>query len=105
MNDEQDARPTLIYRLIDPRDGRIRYIGKTVETLNDRLSNHLYTKENNQRGNWIRLVLRDGYKPVIESIEIVPPDEDWKAREIYWIKWHRDNGFDLVNATDGIQFA
>ena len=31
-NLEQDNRPTYIYTLHDPRDGRVRYVGKTQQT-------------------------------------------------------------------------
>lgn len=101
MKQSIDTKPHLIYKLIDPRDGEVRYVGQTNRTLEKRLNSHLRTKENNHRGYWIREVLRDDYVPIIAEIETVPAGEDWANREMLWIAIYRGWGCRLVNATDG----
>ncbi len=97
----QGNRATYIYVLIDPRDGEIRYVGKTVFMLEDRLNKHLRDKHNNYRTRWIQSLVRQGLKPIIKLIETVPPDEDWAERERYWIAYYRSIGANLTNFTDG----
>ena len=42
-----------IYSLTDPITQQIRYIGKTSQSLKKRYWDHLCTRENTHRGNWI----------------------------------------------------
>jgi len=93
----------LIYKLIDPKTNQIRYIGKTKKTLRKRLYEHL-TKRNltpkTHKNNWIKQLLSEGLKPIIETIEIVT-ELNWKEREIYHIKKLKSDGIKLTNTTDG----
>ncbi|MFA6321800.1 MAG: GIY-YIG nuclease family protein [Candidatus Omnitrophota bacterium] len=94
----------LIYTLSDPITGDIRYVGKTVCDLIDRLYLHLYfAKKGNKthRCNWIRSLLRFDIIPLIEEIERIDLNGDWASRERYWIKYYKLKGFKLTNATDG----
>ena len=59
--------PWRVYALIDPRDGRTRYIGSTEKSLPKRLSGHLSAREG-ARGAWIDDLLASGLKPVIREI-------------------------------------
>ncbi len=96
-------RAICIYVLRDPRDSRIRYVGKTIQKLNNRLTSHVReaNRENNShKVRWILLVVRAGYDPVIEKIEDVNED-NWQERERYWIWFHYENGCKLVNETEG----
>ncbi len=95
------AKVTSIYRLRCPTTGETRYVGKTVNLLKQRLSEHLHDKRLNHRCNWIQSLIRQGLEPVIELIEVVPAGEDWQTRERYWIAYYREQGCDLTNATDG----
>lgn len=92
---------TKIYILAEP-DGRIRYVGKTRESLRRRLCVHLSDAkrdEKSRRCNWIRSILAKGFLP---KIELVGEAEGYGCREeIAWIKYFRDEGVDLVNTTDG----
>jgi hypothetical protein len=96
--------PVKIYTLSDPHTEEIRYVGKTVETLNKRLSKHTSNiknlNEKNHRAFWIKSLVQKGLKPIIRLIEEVP-FEIWEEREKYWIKYYRDLGLNLVNSTDG----
>jgi len=92
---------TKIYALCNP-SGKIRYIGKTIKPLGDRLYLHLYGAKSgtkNHRYDWIRSLLTRGYLPTIQLIGEV--EGDGVREEIAWIKYFRDEGLDLVNATDG----
>jgi len=91
---------TKIYTLSDPETNEIRYVGKTIGTLNSRLSKHLC--DSKRRGwkyhtiNWINLLLKRGLKPKIELIEEVL-DSEWKFWEKYWINQFKSWGFNLTN--------
>ena len=90
-----------IYKLIDPRNNSIRYIGLTSKTLDARLSKHLADAKTNKKThkcNWIRSLISNDITPIIRLIEECSENES-KEREIYWISYYgREN---LVNGTNG----
>lgn len=58
------------YKLIDPLDGKTKYIGRTVNVPN-RLRNHIYeAKKNNRnkRERWIMYLLRRNKTPILKVI-------------------------------------
>src|SRR5207302_1874057 len=61
---------THIYVLIDPRNGEVRYVGKTVD-IDDRLRRHLQILENTHKSHWIRQLLKLGLTPQMEVVETV----------------------------------
>lgn len=93
-----------IYTLTDPRNNEIRYIGKTVRSLKNRLCAHISAaitnKEQNHRSNWIKQLVKVDLLPVIELVEEVNEDF-WKETEQYWIAQFKAWNFSLVNMTDG----
>ena len=94
---------TSIYVLKDPNTSEIRYVGKTSKNLNRRLQQHMHesnSEKRNRRKNWIAKIIRGGKIPLIEEIDHCVW-EDSQEKEIYWIKYYRDLGLDLVNSTDG----
>lgn len=93
----------LIYALIDPRTKEVRYIGKTIRTLDFRLRAHINSansKRRNLRVNWLKSLCRNGFIPEIQLLEACD-ESTWEDRERYWIKYGRDMGWNLVNSTDG----
>lgn len=94
---------TFIYGLWDPRDGRLRYIGKSNNP-KTRLTNHLRAARKKGATNhlrcWLIGVMNDGEKPMMEVLEEVPVSR-WKETERDWINQCRDHGIDLVNIADG----
>lgn len=91
-----------IYKLIDPRNHEIRYVGKTIHSLNRRLIGHIDSARRfkNYLYNWINSLAALDLKPIIELIEEV--DESvWEEKEIYWIQYHLDIGCDLTNYCKG----
>ena len=99
---ENRSKVTFIYTLADPVTKEVRYVGKTVKTLSQRLTGHIYSskKESNHRANWIKSLLRVGRKPLIEYLDICSWDESQKL-EIYWISQFISWGFNLINLTEG----
>lgn len=95
-------KETVIYTLANPITGEIRYIGKTVKTLSQRLTDHIYSvkRESNYRINWINSILKMGYKPLIEPLDACFWDKSQEL-ETYWISQFKAWGFNLVNLTNG----
>lgn len=93
-----------IYALIDPRDQRCRYVGKTKLSVEVRLCGHL--SDARRRGcriprfRWINELLRLGLRPTVKTLEVVDA-ADWKTAEKMWINEFRHRFHDLLNVTDG----
>ena len=86
-----------IYALLDPSTKEVRYIGKSVNPKR-RYYEHLTSKSkyNCHKNNWIKKLLSENIKPVLEIIEECNK-ENWCEREKHWIAQY-DN---LTNATEG----
>ncbi len=92
-----------IYCLSDPIIGEIRYIGKTSQTLQQRLSKHLSRFSlvpATHKNNWIKELLFKGLKPTIELLDCVPTD-DWEFWEQWYIAYFKGFGIRLTNGTNG----
>lgn len=90
----------LIYALLDPRTNEIRYIGKTT-TPHKRLREHLYARDPRMHVcRWVKSLLRINVVPIMRILEIITNGQ-WEEREIFWIKWGRENGLRLTNITGG----
>lgn len=102
MAGNNPTRLTTIYTLSDPETGEVRYVGKTIMPLSDRLIKHIYSARIgiNHRCCWIHSLLDKGLIPIIQPIEsgVI---EKWAERECFWISYYRDRGTKLVNGTDG----
>lgn len=91
---------TKIYTLEDPRDNIIRYVGKTKQTLNKRLSTHLCPRENTHTNNWIRSLQLVGLRPIITQVDEVLTSE-WQFWEKHYISLFKSWGFNLTNIQEG----
>lgn len=89
-----------IYGLYDPRNGNLRYIGKSIRP-NERLSNHLNDKSKTWRTNWFSELKREGLKPILYIFDALPESEDWAVKEIEYIAYAKSRGIRLTNCTDG----
>ena len=81
-----------IYKLIDPRDNAVRYVGVTTRTLQQRLSQHWNEGKNfigTYKRHWIKQLYEIGLKPIIELIEICDENQ-WEEREKFWISFFED---------------
>lgn len=85
-----------IYTLSHPLTKEIRYVGKTKH-IKRRLSDHCTSnKYNCKKGKWIKSLISDGLRPLIEILDEV--DEDIvNIIEAYWIAQFEHWGFNLVN--------
>ena len=93
----------LIYTLSDS-DEKIRYVGKTKLYLKQRLYSHILESKNStipsHKKNWIKSLLLNNERPIIEVIDEVPESE-WPFWEQYWIDQIKSWGFNLTNSTEG----
>lgn len=89
-----------IYGLIDPVTNRIRYIGKSTRP-RGRLSDHCNERSPCHRTHWIQSLLAQGKRPLLIVLERLAADADWQAVERQWIAFGREQGWPLVNGTDG----
>lgn len=95
---------TYIYGLFDVRDkSNIRYIGKSNNP-QKRISRHIIEGlklcKNDHKSSWIRSVYAKQSVinfVIIECCSI----ESWKDREVYWISYYKNNGYDLTNYKKG----
>lgn len=90
-----------IYTLSCPITKEIRYVGKTSLSLKARLNAHCQLqKESNHRYYWIRSIVIQNMKPIIELVEEVS-DDNWQFWERWYIALFKYWGFNLVNDSLG----
>ena len=89
-----------IYGLVDQRDKRVRYVGKSI-TPSARLYAHLSAKGINPiKDAWLDELKSQGLKPELKIIDKCKAYE-WQFREMFWIKEYRKKENDLTNLADG----
>lgn len=95
----------IIYGLYDPRDGALRYVGQTYQTMPRRLSGHLCTARNHKGPrhvvHWIRSLLVLGLKPQIRLIVTASTPEQLNALEVQVIREALASGARLTNHDTG----
>lgn len=96
-----------IYALTDPGDGRIRYVGKTVNP-RTRYNSHLRNEDEttyklNPLHNWVKKLKERGKAPNMVILEEV--DGDWQTVERKWIAQLIAEGNELLNVTSGGQYG
>ncbi len=80
----------------------IRYVGK-ANNIRKRLFCHLTAnnlRKSSHKNNWVKGLLTNGLKPIIEIVDEVPIAE-WQFWEKFWISQFKSWGFSLTNLTDG----
>lgn len=96
--------PEYIYKLLDPRDRSVRYVGRTMHP-HDRLVNHLSCKLNEEKYKWVCELKLLGLTPIMVILDAIifepdmPRKESAGGREAYWIKLYKDQGEPLFNKT------
>lgn len=76
---------TYIYGLVDPRDGHVKYVGKTISP-RARLKEHLnLTCGTEEKNAWLKNLMDEGNRPAMKILAIVYGKE-WLEQEAYWIK-------------------
>jgi excinuclease UvrABC nuclease subunit len=84
-----------IYKLIDPRNDEVRYVGKTINIKN-RYKQHLYDKRKSHKASWVQSLRQIKLKPKLDILEICN-ENNWKDREKYWINQFNN----LTNLKEG----
>jgi hypothetical protein len=95
----EEREQAMIYALCDPRDGRVRYIGKAKD-VDKRLKGHL--REIRRRSplySWIASLKKLDLKPVCKVLEVCCGD--WRDDEKRLIAKYREECSDLLNLADG----
>lgn len=92
-------KTTFIYALIDPRDNKIKYIGKADNPIN-RLGGHFLEKAKTKKNNWLKSLKKENLKPELFILDEIPKEE-WSFWERYYISLYKSWGFELKNGTDG----
>jgi hypothetical protein len=94
-----------IYVLKNPlKDNCVFYVGQTTKELEERLNGHIAeTGANRAKINYIKQIIEGGSKPIIESVEVIratcyADKLMLNEREIYWIKYYKALGVELLNA-------
>lgn len=97
-------RMTRIYTLSDPRDGAVRYVGKTCMSLRKRLRDHIREADSGRwrshSARWIRSLSALGLAPLMQQIDTAHGDA-WVEIETYHIAKYRADGASLTNITAG----
>jgi hypothetical protein len=88
----------LIYGLIDPRNGQLRYIGKSENGLKRAQDPH-----SPRCGNWLKQLKKLGLNVEIEILEELPnaSHEILNEAEVFWIGYFKMVGVNLTNLTSG----
>jgi len=92
---------TTIYALLDP-DRHVRYVGKTKQKPESRLSQHIHKalhRPTTHRDRWIAKMLREGFCPQVDVLCVV--DGNGSSAERAYISDFRKVGARLTNQTDG----
>jgi group I intron endonuclease len=94
----------LIYGLVDPRDGNLRYIGKSSQGLG-RAREHSYPSyldvDRSYCANWIRELQELGLTYTSVVIQDFEDADILSQAEMYWIAYFRTIGCRLTNLTLG----
>ena len=87
----------VIYALVDPRNGAVRYIGLSINH-RQRLAGHLGRPRNRRLSLWLHKLRAVEKKPRMAIIGFAEDEEEAKEEEHRWIVLYRRSGADLVNA-------
>lgn len=94
------AKIVYIYALVDPRNGDIRYVGKTIFP-ERRLTCHINEKKSNRsKISWIAELRQEQLLPEMRILETCA-ETNWEDREKHWIKHGHEVGWKLLNKTEG----
>jgi len=91
------CRLTYIYALVDPRDGLVRYVGKSDSPKN-RLTAHLRDAKGSCKCGWLSELRAELLRPTLRVLQAVEYGSHSDA-ERNWIKHFKKNG--LVNGNGG----
>lgn len=92
----------LIYGLVDPNSGQLRYIGKSSSGIYRAMRHSAKSelaKDRSYKGNWLRSL---SLKPKIVIIQDFKNDKNIiDCAEMFWINYFKNLGCPLTNLTNG----
>ena len=93
----------LIYGLVDPITGQLRYIGRSSSWMARPRAHSNPSKCSNSTHNsrWVRGLLEKNLRPNIVVIQAFDDSSILNQAEIHWIAYFRAMGCPLTNLTDG----
>lgn len=94
----------LIYGLVDPRDGQLRYVGLHEGDVKKRLREHLCHARKGKKiyvYDWIRSVLATGKSPEIVTLEACESVDEMVEAECWHVAYWLSLGCRLTNLTAG----
>lgn len=97
----KNKRPNTVYAMIDPRNGRVRYVGCTAKGLKHRLSVHKNDYASPEKLAWLLLLESEGLEPIMTVLETVLEGGDVYEREEYWQRYYLEREGDLLNKRIG----
>ena len=95
-----EHEPCTVYRLIDPRDKSVKYIGIAADTRQRRrghLHGHPKLYPNQRKEDWIHELRTNGLEPILEPVEQYPTRLLARRAESLLIYLYRLAGADLLN--------
>lgn len=99
MGRKKKAPEPVVYGLVDPRTGALRYVGKTIDA-SKRREAHMRGSGHGHRANWIKGLHRENLLPVFCVLEACSTVDAYQAEQ-EWISMARAWGADLTNHDDG----
>lgn len=92
-----------IYGLVDPRDGRVRYVGKTKKELEARLAEHRnFDTKSDAKTAWVVGLRKLGLAPTIVLLDSMRTCErNSDDEEEFWVRVYRAEGHSLLNTREG----
>lgn len=91
-----------IYSLNCPFSNQEKYVGKTKDTLVNRLSAHMSCSDNNlEKRLWIKSLVSKSTKPTIHLLEITD-ENNWQKRESHWVTHFIKMGVVLLNKVEDL---
>lgn len=92
-----------IYTLNDPDTNEVRYVGYTKNQLNSRFNQHIHDikRSKSHKACWIKKLIRNGKKPIINLIEGNLNIEAALELEVFYINDFKLKGCKLTNSTTG----
>lgn len=88
-----------IYALFDMNDGRVRYVGKTVQSIEQRVRGH--RNSNSAHLPVVRWAKKTKTNIGYAVLQELGPAESWQSAERYWIAFYRSIYPDLLNTGSG----
>lgn len=105
-----EGLPMNIYKLTNPINNQVFYVGRTQRKLSYRILGHLSAGRGNQRGvinkrhsELIGAILKSAQSPIIELVDWIPEintEDDFSFAcylEKFWILKHLELGYSLTN--------